>query len=95
MKGQFVQLNPRAKFGSAIPTSNHQLRHSSAMTKISYFNINLSIRYRELFEKCVAPLFRIPNRNTPFSGLNPAHRLPQKLNPSEIRHVFASEIVSN
>ncbi|PWU78776.1 MAG: hypothetical protein DLM72_20720 [Candidatus Nitrosopolaris wilkensis] len=44
MKGFFVHLNQREKFGATIPTSKHQLRHSSAMamTRISYFNIKLS-----------------------------------------------------
>lgn len=41
MKGLFVHLYQRAKFGAAIPTSKHQLSHSFAMTKISYFNIKL------------------------------------------------------
>ena len=42
MKGFFVHLHYRAKFGAAIPTSKHQLCHSFVMTKISYFNIELS-----------------------------------------------------
>ncbi|HMH11188.1 MAG TPA: hypothetical protein VK553_10785 [Candidatus Nitrosopolaris rasttigaisensis] len=41
MKGFFVHLYQRAKFGATIPTSKHQLSHSFAMTKISYFNIKL------------------------------------------------------
>lgn len=85
MKGLFIELNPRAKFGSAIPTSNHQLRHSPAMTKIIYINIKLSSRYRDLFENCVPLLFKKPIRNTRYSGLNPAHFLQLKIDHSEIR----------
>jgi hypothetical protein len=42
MKGFFVHLYQREKFGATIPTSKHQLRHSFAITRISYFNIKLS-----------------------------------------------------
>lgn len=51
MKGFFVHLYQRAKFGATIPTSKHQLCHSFVMTKISYFNIKLSTPIEQSNEK--------------------------------------------
>lgn len=51
MKGFFVHLYQRAKFGATIPTSKHQLCHSFVMTKISYFNIKLSTPIEQANEK--------------------------------------------
>ncbi len=51
MKGFFVHLYQREKFGATLPTSEHQLRHSSAMTRISYFNIKLSSPIEQSYEK--------------------------------------------
>jgi hypothetical protein len=51
MKGFFIHLYQRAKFGATIPTSKHQLCHSFVMTKISYFNIKLSTPIEQSNEK--------------------------------------------
>ena len=51
MKGFFVHLYQRAKFGATIPTSKHQLCHSFVMTRISYFNIKLSTPIEQSNEK--------------------------------------------
>jgi len=51
MKGFFVHLYQREKFGATIPTSKHQLCHSFVMTKISYFNIKLSTPIEQSNEK--------------------------------------------
>ena len=51
MKGFFVHMYQRAKFGATIPTSKHQLGHSFVMTKISYFNIKLSTPIEQSNEK--------------------------------------------
>jgi|GEM_PF-895326 hypothetical protein len=51
MKGFFVHLYQREKFGATIPTSKHQLRHSFAITRISYFNIKLSTPIEQSNEK--------------------------------------------
>ena len=69
MKGFFVHLYQRAKFGATIPTSKHQLCHSFVMTRISYFNIKLSTPIKQSNEKKV-------NQNT--------HQFPSLFNVRRI-----------
>lgn len=85
MKGFFVHLYQRAKFGATIPTSKHQLCHSFVMTKISYFNIKLSTPIEQSNEK------KVYQNTHQFPSLSNVRRIIFKSSPRS--HVIAKIIL--
>ena len=81
MKGFFVHLYQRAKFGVTIPTSKHQLCHSFVMTKISYFNIKLSTPIEQSNEK------KVYQNTHLFPSLSNVRRIMFKPSPRSQYHI--------